>query len=88
LQDRKIGVTNPKPFLQGLNGKAVMVKLKWGQEYKGMLMSFDSYMNIQLGKTTTNIYFQKKDGKNGGKGVGGREGRGEDECTRVGWAYR
>ncbi len=26
--------TNPKPFLSGLVGKAVLVKLKWGHEYK------------------------------------------------------
>lgn len=26
---------NPKPFLNGLTGKAVLVKLKWGMEYKG-----------------------------------------------------
>jgi len=26
----------------------VMVKLKWGMEYKGNLMSVDSYMNIQV----------------------------------------
>ena len=25
---------NPKPFLNGLTGKAVLVKLKWGHEYK------------------------------------------------------
>jgi small nuclear ribonucleoprotein (snRNP)-like protein len=25
-----------------------MVKLKWGMEYKGSLMSVDSYMNIQV----------------------------------------
>jgi len=25
-----------------------MVKLKWGMEYKGNLMSVDSYMNIQV----------------------------------------
>ena len=28
---------NPKPFLNGLTGKAVMVKLKWGHEYKVMI---------------------------------------------------
>lgn len=28
-----------------------MVKLKWGMEYKGFLMSFDNYMNLQLGNT-------------------------------------
>jgi hypothetical protein len=26
---------NPKPFLQELAGKPVIVKLKWGTEYKG-----------------------------------------------------
>ena len=26
---------NPKPFLNELTGKPVMVKLKWGMEYKG-----------------------------------------------------
>ncbi|OLL27078.1 Small nuclear ribonucleoprotein F [Neolecta irregularis DAH-3] len=39
---------NPKPFLQGLVGKDILVKLKWGQEYQGELVSVDSYMNIQL----------------------------------------
>lgn len=39
---------NPKPFLQELTGKPVIVKLKWGQEYKGFLVSTDSYMNIQV----------------------------------------
>jgi small nuclear ribonucleoprotein F len=29
------GVVNPKPFLSDLVGKAVVVKLKWGMEYKG-----------------------------------------------------
>lgn len=39
---------NPKPFLNSLTGKAVLVKLKWGHEYKGYLVSVDSYMNLQL----------------------------------------
>uniref|UniRef100_A0A2K6UK01 Sm protein F n=1 Tax=Saimiri boliviensis boliviensis TaxID=39432 RepID=A0A2K6UK01_SAIBB len=30
---------NPKSFLNGLTGKPVMVKLKWGMEYKGYLVS-------------------------------------------------
>ena len=42
---------NPKPFLNELTGKAVIVKLKWGMEYKGTLVSFDGYMNIQLADT-------------------------------------
>ena len=42
---------NPKPFLNGLTGKAVLVKLKWGMEYKGYLISVDAYMNLQLANT-------------------------------------
>ncbi|XP_025842914.2 small nuclear ribonucleoprotein F [Vulpes vulpes] len=42
---------NPKPFLNGLTGKPVTVKLKWGMEYKGYLESVDGYMNMQLANT-------------------------------------
>ncbi|KAI8826914.1 uncharacterized protein EV422DRAFT_481661, partial [Fimicolochytrium jonesii] len=42
---------NPKPFLNELTGKPIMVRLKWGQEYKGFLVSVDSYMNMQLANT-------------------------------------
>mmetsp|Transcript_19811 Transcript_19811/g.64410 ORF Transcript_19811/g.64410 Transcript_19811/m.64410 type:complete len:88 (-) Transcript_19811:372-635(-) len=42
---------NPKPFLQSLTGKQVIVKLKWGMEYKGYLVSVDAYMNLQLAST-------------------------------------
>jgi len=42
---------NPKPFLNGLTGKPVMVMLKWGHEYKGYLVSTDGYMNLQLANT-------------------------------------
>ncbi|XP_024026280.1 probable small nuclear ribonucleoprotein F isoform X2 [Morus notabilis] len=42
---------NPKPFLNNLTGKTIIVKLKWGTEYKGFLVSVNSYMNLQpLGK--------------------------------------
>ena len=44
-------VVNPKPFLNGLLGKAVMCKLKWGHEYKGYLVSVDGYMNLQMAQT-------------------------------------
>lgn len=46
---------NPKPFLNGLTGKPVVVKLKWGHEYKGFLVSVDGYMNIQLANTEEHI---------------------------------
>ncbi|RDW66063.1 hypothetical protein BP6252_09698 [Coleophoma cylindrospora] len=40
---------NPRPMLQNLVNEEVVVRLKWGQtEYKGRLVSIDSYMNIQL----------------------------------------
>ena len=39
---------NPKPFLAQLTGKQVTVKLKWGMEYKGYLVSTDAYMNLQV----------------------------------------
>ena len=44
-------LTNPKPFLAELTGKPVIVRLKWGMEYKGFLVSVDGYMNLQLANT-------------------------------------
>ncbi len=44
---------NPKPFLNGLTGQAVLVKLKWGMEYKGMLKAVDAYMNLQVSRRTS-----------------------------------
>lgn len=46
---------NPKPYLNSLTGKPVIVKLKWGHEYKGFLVSVDGYMNLQLANTEENI---------------------------------
>ena len=42
---------NPRPFLVQLTGKIVSVKLKWGMEYQGILVSSDAYMNLQLHQT-------------------------------------
>uniref|UniRef100_A0A8C6H2G4 Small nuclear ribonucleoprotein F n=1 Tax=Mus spicilegus TaxID=10103 RepID=A0A8C6H2G4_MUSSI len=39
---------NPTTSLNGLTGKPVMVKLKWGMEYP---VSMDGYMNMQLANT-------------------------------------
>jgi hypothetical protein len=41
-------IVNPKPFLGELTGQEVIVKLKWGMEYKGVLVSVDDYMNLQV----------------------------------------
>ncbi|XP_040191819.1 small nuclear ribonucleoprotein F-like [Rana temporaria] len=49
----------PKPFLNSLTantGKPVMVKLKWGMEYKGDLVSVNGYMNMQLANTEEYIH--------------------------------
>lgn len=43
---------NPKPFLNQLTGKPVIVKLKWGMEYKGYLVSTDGYMNALVSFAT------------------------------------
>jgi len=40
---------NPRPMLQDLVNKDVVVRLKWAEtEYKGRLVSTDSYFNLQL----------------------------------------
>lgn len=44
-------ILNPKPFLSQLTGRPIIVKLKWGMEYRGYLASVDSYMNVQLANT-------------------------------------
>lgn len=41
-------IINPKPFLAELIGKTIIVKLKWGMEYQGILLATDSYMNLQV----------------------------------------
>eukprot|EP00587_Corethron_hystrix_P000555 CAMPEP_0113307896 /NCGR_PEP_ID=MMETSP0010_2-20120614/6556_1 /TAXON_ID=216773 ORGANISM="Corethron hystrix, Strain 308" /NCGR_SAMPLE_ID=MMETSP0010_2 /ASSEMBLY_ACC=CAM_ASM_000155 /LENGTH=91 /DNA_ID=CAMNT_0000162839 /DNA_START=212 /DNA_END=487 /DNA_ORIENTATION=+ /assembly_acc=CAM_ASM_000155 len=44
-------IVNPKPFLKDLTGQEVSVRLKWGMEYRGNLVSSDAYMNLQLHDT-------------------------------------
>ncbi|PPQ72526.1 hypothetical protein CVT24_004832 [Panaeolus cyanescens] len=56
-----VNPVNPKPFLQELTGKPVYVRLKWGLEYKGFLVSTDGYMNLQLANTE-----EYQDGKSNG----------------------
>ncbi|KAF1994580.1 small nuclear ribonucleo protein-like protein F [Amniculicola lignicola CBS 123094] len=43
---------NPRPLLQSLVNKEIVVKLKWADtEYHGKLVSVDLYMNVQLAET-------------------------------------
>ncbi|XP_015929811.1 small nuclear ribonucleoprotein F [Parasteatoda tepidariorum] len=51
---------NPKPFLNSLTGKTVIIKLKWGMDYKGYLVSVDGYMNLQLANTEEYINGEPK----------------------------
>jgi len=48
---QKIVPVNPKPFLEKLVGQSVVVKLKWGLEYRGYLDSKDDYMNFKMSET-------------------------------------
>ena len=43
--------TLPKPFLAELVGSKVAVRLKWGMEYHGHLVSVDPYMNLLVANT-------------------------------------
>ena len=55
---------NPAPFLLELTGHPVVVRLKWGNamEYKGFLVSVDSYMNLQVhSRTRTRTHWQQPD---------------------------
>ena len=54
-------IVNPKPFLNELTGKSVQVKLKWGMEYRGFLVSIDNYMNLQVIILTYNSEIEAKD---------------------------
>ena len=58
-------IIHPKPFLQELTGEKVAVKLKWGMEYRGFLVSVDSYMNIQLQDAVEFIDGTAQEGKLG-----------------------
>ncbi|VEU22025.1 DEKNAAC103013 [Brettanomyces naardenensis] len=47
---------NPKPFLQSLVNKQVVVKLKFNDiEYHGKLLSIDNYMNLLLDKDAQEV---------------------------------
>ena len=46
--------TNPKQFLQQLTGQNVYVRLKWGQDYTGFLVSTDGFMNILVSPAAYN----------------------------------
>ncbi|KAI0198850.1 small nuclear ribonucleoprotein F [Astrocystis sublimbata] len=50
---------NPRPMLQDLVNKDIVVRLKWGEtEYQGRLVSIDGYFNIQL--TNAQEYIDQK----------------------------
>ncbi|KAJ1464971.1 small nuclear ribonucleoprotein F [Baffinella frigidus] len=44
-------IISPKKFLKSLEGHRVLIKLKWGMQYRGNVVSSDSYLNIRLRDT-------------------------------------
>lgn len=40
--------TNPRPFLDEITKKNIIVRLKWGWELRGVLKSSDQYMNLHM----------------------------------------
>ncbi|RYR64289.1 hypothetical protein Ahy_A03g010424 isoform A [Arachis hypogaea] len=50
---------NPKPFLNNLTGKQVIVKLKWGMEYKGIIF-FLSFNFLLLSKIPERLKWKIK----------------------------
>ncbi|CAF0742565.1 unnamed protein product [Rotaria sordida] len=51
---------NPRPYINELVGKKILVRLKWGMTYVGVLVSVDQYMNVQLGNAVEYIDEQNK----------------------------
>jgi small nuclear ribonucleoprotein F len=51
---------NPRPYINELVGKKILVRLKWGMTYTGFLVSVDQYMNVQLDKAVEYIDEQNK----------------------------
>ncbi|CAD8058213.1 unnamed protein product [Paramecium primaurelia] len=39
---------NPRPFLEEITRKQIIVRLKWGWELRGVLKSSDQYMNLHM----------------------------------------
>merc|ERR1712110_1116148 len=63
IMSQKIVPVNPKPFLEKLVGQSVVVKLKWGLEYRGYLDSKDDYMNFKMSQTEEWGYEEETSGK-------------------------
>nr|UXY86675.1 hypothetical protein CparaKRNrm1_p044 [Cryptomonas paramecium] len=45
---RRVQVITPKIYLLSLKNKEIFIKLKWGIEYKGILIAVDRYLNLHL----------------------------------------
>jgi small nuclear ribonucleoprotein F len=51
MENKSTLIINPKNFLISLIHKKILVRLKWGIEYKGILVSFDDYINVRISNT-------------------------------------
>ena len=45
------GMSSPSEFLKGVLGRAVVIKLNHGIEYRGILACLDGYLNVALEQT-------------------------------------
>uniref|UniRef100_A0A915EJP2 Sm protein F n=1 Tax=Ditylenchus dipsaci TaxID=166011 RepID=A0A915EJP2_9BILA len=50
-QDVDHSAFEPEAILERPDRKPIVCKLKWGMEYRGILMSVDGYMNVHLANT-------------------------------------
>lgn len=54
------GSKTPADFLKSIKGKAVVVKLNSGVDYRGILACLDGYMNIAMEQTEEYVNGQLK----------------------------
>ncbi|PSC69016.1 U6 snRNA-associated Sm LSm6 [Micractinium conductrix] len=54
------GAKTPADFLKSIKGKAVIVKLNSGVDYRGVLACLDGYMNIAMEQTEEYVNGQLK----------------------------
>ncbi len=77
----QVNPVNPKPFMQELTGKPVYVRLKWGLEYKGFLVSTDGYMNLQVRASLLSSYTQGLSRRRSARQHGGVPGWKVERCV-------
>ncbi|KAI3436425.1 hypothetical protein D9Q98_005842 [Chlorella vulgaris] len=60
MAEGQSGAKTPADFLKSIKGKAVIVKLNSGVDYRGVLACLDGYMNIAMEQTEEYVNGQLK----------------------------